>query len=568
MKLFMCSSTLTSMGLHRLPQGMNFPHFIPSLCFLLLLALGLVLARDYGISWDEKAMYVLGEEAYERVWYGESYPQQTGIRFHGAWFEVLQYAVQEELGLRYARHIFILRHAMNYLTFWVGLLALYGFALRAFGSRWWALCTAFMLVLSPRQFGHAFFNGRDIPTMSLFALAMLTLLVVIERPRLWTALLHGITSGLLLALRVGGLFMLLFTITLPLLRILADVLCKRRLPLKRYGMAFAVFVVICALTTVVFWPLLWDHPLQHFLDAMENMMTSQQNPGGFFMGKHIGTAPWYWLPIHIVITTPLLYLALFLVGMTHLAIAGWRRPQSLLTEHFPLVLSFLWFTIPFATVILLKADLFDEWRHMYFLYPAFLLLAVHGLRSLLLSSAALKFGPARRWCRRLLLTLCTISFANTGIWMVRNHPLEYIYFSLPSSWVEGNFALDYWGLSFRQGFEWILAHDPAPQVSAYVTSSPGWENPNILTREQRQRLFVILNKEAKYILDNFRLTNYVHTIPDVYKIHSITVSGMEVLGIYRNPLWKPETEPRKDVNAENREIQMFFDPDDQRWFEK
>src|SRR5438045_3316324 len=85
--------------------------------FAALLIIGLVVAKDYGISWDEKSMHVLGEEAFNYMFHGKAYPTNVGIRFHGAWFEILQYAVESLLHLRYARTIYILRHAMSYIFF-------------------------------------------------------------------------------------------------------------------------------------------------------------------------------------------------------------------------------------------------------------------------------------------------------------------------------------------------------------------------------------------------------------------------------------------------------------------
>jgi hypothetical protein len=79
--------------------------------FTAIAALGCLIASDYGISWDEKAMVILGHQAYAFMSNGSPYPESLGIRFHGSFIEILLYAFPQTLGLRYARHIFILRHA-------------------------------------------------------------------------------------------------------------------------------------------------------------------------------------------------------------------------------------------------------------------------------------------------------------------------------------------------------------------------------------------------------------------------------------------------------------------------
>ncbi len=528
--------------------------------FALILLLGIAIAKDYGISWDEKAMYVLGEKAYGFIRFGKEYPVYPGIRFHGAWFEVLQYAVQELLGLRYARDMFILRHALNFGTFWIGLLAIYGIALRTFKSRSWALVAMLMFLLSPRQFGHAFFNGRDIPAMALFTVKIFTLLVLVEKPTARNAFLHGIASGLVVAMRVGLLFLPVYTVLFLGLKMCADFKRDRSVAWKRYAVAFGTYVVTSIVATVAFWPLLWQRPLRHLLDALQNMLWEQQAPGGFYWGETVGSLPWHWVPVHIISKTPLLYVLLACVGIVVLVVRLWRRPVSALSDDRNTLLFFLWFILPIFAVIFLHATLFDEWRHLYFVYPALLLLSVSGLHGIWQFLSGLRLR-VRNVLRAALVIVCAGSFAGTSIWMVQNHPLQYVYFSIPSRFVEGKFELDYWGLSFRQGFEWILEHDTDDLISVSVTSSPGWENLNILTQEQRRRLTVRRQFDTKYVLDNFRWHQYRHDIPDEFKVHSIMVSGMEVLGIYRNPKWVPGSDTEKD-RMEDYEIQMRFDPKD------
>ncbi|HLC66305.1 hypothetical protein A2635_03625 [Candidatus Peribacteria bacterium RIFCSPHIGHO2_01_FULL_51_9] len=528
--------------------------------FIILLFGGIAIAKDYGISWDEKAMYVLGEEAYEYIVKGEAYPTSPSIRFHGAWFEVLQYFVQEVLQLRFARSIFMMRHMMNYVTFWIGMLAIYGIALHTFRSRPWALVAVLMMLLSPRQFGHAFFNGRDIPAMAFFTLKMFTLLLFIERPSPKHAFLHGIASGLVIATRVGLLFLPLYTVLFLALRMLSDVVTLKTVDWKRYGILFMIYGCTFCIATVVFWPLLWEHPILSALEALKNMLWEQQDSGGFYFGENIDYLPWHWVPVHIISKTPLLYVTFALLAVMMLIFETCRRPSALLKEQRNTFLFFLWFILPIFTVIALHATLFDEWRHLYFIYPALILLAITGIRGLLRYSVHLH-ARIKTLLQAGILIFVVGSFLQTAIWMVRNHPLQYVYFSLPSQWVEGRFELDYWGLSFRQGLEWILAHDEGDPISVTVTSSPGWEALNILTQEQRQRLLIRRQFDTKYILDNFRWKQYVRNIPDEYKVHSIYVSGMEVLGIYRNPDWAPEAD-RAQPRMEDFEVQMYFNPVD------
>jgi hypothetical protein len=76
--------------------------------------------------------------------------------------------------------------------------------------------------------------------------------------------------------------------------------------------------------------------------------------------------------------------------------------------------------------------------------------------------------------------------------MVQAHPQEQLYFSfLPSSEVAHLFERDYWGLSYRQGLEWIAAHDPAPVLNVMgQDEAPMRNNLDMLKPEVRSRFRV------------------------------------------------------------------------------
>src|SRR3989338_5156887 len=132
----------------------------------------------------------------------------------------------------------------------------------------------------------------------------------------------------------------------------------KAIPWKRYATLLAIYFGIFMCAVVAFWPLLWEQPLTNFFEAVHNMMTSQNQPGGLYFGKQIDRTPWHWVPMHFVTKTPLLYVGLFLIGVAAFLAEAIYRPLQLLTEHRDLLLFFSWFAIPLLIVIVLQADLF------------------------------------------------------------------------------------------------------------------------------------------------------------------------------------------------------------------
>jgi len=249
--------------------------------------------------------------------------------------------------------------------------------------------------------------------------------------------------------------------------------------------------------------------------------------GRYFEGN---TIPWHYIPVWIAISTPLLYTAAALFG-TATSIAfffrrGGSRKDKL--ERFAIV---AWFVAPIISVIALKSIVYDSWRHLFFIYPAFLILALEGLRSALrfLARVPTRAGTAGRIG---LAVLCVVSLVSTATFMVANHPLQQVYFSLPRRAVAGRFELDYWGASYRQAFEKLLATDPDPMIAIRVDNLPGALNLDILPVADRRRLKLVGRRgESKYLLTNMRYYyDFDYGYPEAFAIES---GGIKILKVFR-----------------------------------
>jgi hypothetical protein len=72
------------------------------------------------------------------------------------------------------------------------------------------------------------------------------------------------------------------------------------------------------------------------------------------------------------------------------------------------------------------------------------------------------------------------------------------------------FELDYWGNSYKQGLEYILASDPSPVIALAVQNSPGEFNGMILPPAARRRIIYVrpltvdlgLNRQIQKFIDS------------------------------------------------------------------
>ena len=146
-----------------------------------LLAAGVVLARDYGPSWDEGNTVPFGKEMLSAYTQMRRPTEWTGIiTFYGP-----AYLAFTEAIVGVGRHLAVgwrsveLRHFVYFLSLPVAAASLYDLATR-WVSRIAALTGALLFVTQPLFWGHAFINPKDMPFLALFALSMALGMNVVE----------------------------------------------------------------------------------------------------------------------------------------------------------------------------------------------------------------------------------------------------------------------------------------------------------------------------------------------------------------------------------------------------
>jgi hypothetical protein len=236
----------------------------------------------------------------------------------------------------------------------------------------------------------------------------------------------------------------------------------------------------------------------------------------------------------ILVTTPLLYLACFFVGigsvLTRLVARNWRLWQ---TEAEMQDLLFVGLSLaPLLAVVALHSVLYDGWRQLYFIYPAFVLLAIRGFL-VLWQWATRRQSATIRWT---LAGLATLSMLITATQMVRDHPLQNVYFNaLAGEPVQERYELDYWGQSYLQGLKYIVAHDDRPAVKINAPSEMmgiADFNRHMLKKEDIDRcVFVDKVEDADYFITNYRW--HPQSYPYNHEVFRAEVSGVRVLSVFK-----------------------------------
>lgn len=512
---------------------MTFRRLLIAGSFIAMLLIGVLAHDEYGVSADEPAMKKFGHDTFSYLFEDADPPSAIDWTFHGPAVQLLLAAAQRVMGFTDGADIWFLRHLINFLIFFAGLVCFYVLAKTYIDDWRLALLATAFLFLSPRIFAHAFFNPKDLPALSFFIMSAYTLTLVWERPRIHRLLLHALVTGLLISLRTFGLiiplvgFGYLFSDWLHILRQSDASDRDRRASLQK----IVLYPLAIITATIAVWPALWEAPIKNFLMAVTDNLS--RDGGGLYMGALIRELPWHYLFVWIGITTPLLYSVFFLAGCVLLLWHVLPHPVSFAKHERLRVLVFMWLFLPFIAFVVLRPGIFDGWRHLFFVYPAFLLI---GLDFLAWAWAVINDMAAttmRRIVKVIAVAILILSITSPAWWMLRNHPFEYAYFSIPASFADGNFELDSWGLSYRAGLEYILATDKREKLTVYAASRVAVAGADTLPLAEWERLYFVDSGEADYVLDTFAPNGYQKVMPAERALHSIVVDGVTILTVYK-----------------------------------
>ena len=430
-------------------------------CGLFLLT-GLVAAGDYGLDPDEPNQretaranldYILGRAASIESW-------NYHDRVYGVAFELPLLLIERALGLEDYYYIHRLRATLIHLFFIVGAFFCYRLAYRLFNNRLIALFALLIFLLHPRIYAHSFLNSKDIPFLTLFVMALYLLERAFRRDTPAAFILLGVAVGLLTNIRVMGVMLLPAVIAMRGLDLLYAGGGPERKNILRNG---GLFILAAGLTLYAVTPYAWANPGDYLAASLELTVNHPSVLKQLFQGEWI---PSNELPPHyngtwFSITMPPLLLLLGGLGIAAVLARGIGRPGAVFRNNrrrFWLLL-LACFLLPPLAAMLLGSNQYQDWRHLYFLYAPFVLLAAGGLGWL---AAA---GPGRRLGRVGAYGLTGLGLGLALLQMAQLHPLQYSYFNFlvdrtAPEYLRAQYGLDYGQLATRAAWEELLAGRP------------------------------------------------------------------------------------------------------------
>ena len=454
-------------------------------CALFLLV-GLATAGDYGRGLDagnqrQTAVgnldYVLGQA--DRI---ESFNDHD--RLYGVAFELP--LLLAEGGLEDLYYVNRLRLTLTHLFFIIGGFFCYRLAYRLFGSRRLALIALLIFLLHPRIYAHSFVNSKDLPFLSMFVIALYLLERAFRRDTLGAFVLLGIAVGLLTNLRIMGIMLFPAIIALRGL----DLFYAGGGPERKHILLTAGgFLLAAGLTLYAVTPYAWANPVDYLaaslnLTANHPTIVRELFQGEWFLSDQL---PPHYNAVWFAITTPLLMLLLGSLGIALAGARGFRRPGAALRNNrrrLQLLLPAC-FLLPPLAAALLGSNQNNDWRHFYFLYVPFGLLAAGGLGWL-----AHSFSRQRPW-RAGLYGLAVSGLGLTLLQMAQLHPVSYLYFNAlvnrdTPEYLRMQYLLSHSPLTRPAALQYLLKSHPGETLALHTRRLTDFELRPPADRERLQ----------------------------------------------------------------------------------
>lgn len=506
----------------------SYKHYIALILLGIFTIIGVIVSDDYGMSWDEPVQREMGLVSYNYIAKGDTRIHTYIEKDHGVGFELPLVLIEYALGQEDTEDIYATRHLVTHLFFLLGAFIFYLLSSKLFNSKTIGIIAFLALVCHPRLYAQSFVNSKDIPFLVAFIFSLSACYRAYLKKDTVSHILLGIAIGYATSIRM----MSLIFIAIILFFILIDLLRAKQNKQSRL-LAFTnpiTFLVATAITTFIFWPMLWIRPFANFAEAYVDMSKFRWANSLLFDGEMIFSLelPWYYLPKYMFITTPILWLIAGVGGMIYTIVNAIRKPINCITDANKrfILTNLLVFTGTLSAIIVLDSVVYDGWRHVYYIYPALLIMTM----------ATLHYLQQKVRVKHLVVITCTIQVISTGIYMVRNHPYQMTYFnrfvSHDDEYLRYHYEMDYWGIAIKDAHMFLLDYDTSSEIKVYNTLAPIYNNYLTLSKQERERIQLVgCNDGAVYFITNFRGHPQEFDYPE--KIYEVKAQGSTILAVYK-----------------------------------
>ena len=545
------------------------------LVFLGILITGLLVYPDYGFNMDEKfhrangfywlkylAEFFQINYLYElsdlKLLSSSSFTQEPidYLNKYGIVFDVPAALTEIVLKLEEPIQYHQMRHLMVFIYFFLGLIFFYKLLYNRFRNIYISLIGVILFFLTPRIFGDSFQNTKDIIFITFLIISVYYYFKSLDNFDYKNIILFALFSSVATSTRIMGILLPLSLILFYFL----EILCNKKDIIKYKKIIF--YFIFYFFFLYIHWPVLWENGFKEITALIGGGIgnfVGKTGPFGFgpefvyFNGDFHSTdnIPYSYFFIWILITTPILQLGLFFIGLginfnnLYINLIKIDKIKKKHTYDFWSNVSekkdfyiFIIFIIIFLALTFLDVKQYNSWRMVYFLNFFIIYIAVFGINEIYKKiKNNLKIIKS--------LSLILLFFLIFNIYRLHlYHPYQAFYFSeLLTKEYKQKFEVDYTGLSSIDFFRSIPNLEEKKIKVGAISWYPIWRYVELLNETKKnniQVLFDVKRKEADYLYtnriynDNIKINDKRYRIPENFiKFKELIVDDIIIYEMYK-----------------------------------
>ena len=528
---------------------------------VLYIIIGISTFKDYGMSIDEGAQRKHSLVSYKYIWEDclggdlsgfevfsniPDLEDYAGAKYYGVLLQLPFVLIESffDFSLQ-TRTIYLIRHLGTLCYCCLGFIFFYLFLKKVFKNRGYAFFGLLLISLYPRFFGEKFYNIKDLVFVAVCCLSYYGIALYLENGR---KIRYGILAGLFFAIctssrMMGAMFPIILVAYLLLQDILSKAFTNEKVRLGRFSVPSWLKCVIDYCSIIVpyflFWylvtPAAWGkNVFTTFIQAFTYFgYYGAWNGTSLFAGQNLPPEemPWHYVYTWIGITVPIYCIVLFFIGHAYwfkcaAGIKDWF--EKALAENKYISLSAAMFWGPSVLVALHIIKVYNAWRHVYFIFCPFVILAVYGLKFILELGA----GKVTDIIKKAAVCLIAICMAVQVRWLYINHPHQNLYFNEIGKPIAAQFDRDYWKSTVYDLLNYILANDKRKLLT--VGPSYIYEINIMLLPDYEKERILADNDEPDYFLDTYDgIVGNDYCPEGYYEYYSVVIDGTKMGTVYK-----------------------------------
>ena len=445
---------------------------------------------------------------------------------------------------KYSNELYsFLWHLYTFIIFYIGAIILYKICILLFKNRKVGIMGLLIYIFSPRIFADGLYNNKDIVLLTLLLGVIYFGIKFIQEKNYKNAIILGIVSAFAFNVKIIGLFA--FGVVGLFYLINYIISCKKEKKfLKKELLVGLTAIIVMLIAFIIITPAIWGNgfkPIEYIkycISQSSNFL--RWNGKILFEGKIIDYSknqklPYYYLPKMIFITIPIYHCILFIIGLFYI-IKNYIKKNNIKINNYMLMI-FIIMIVPILVDVITKAKIYNGWRHFYFIYGPFTLIAIYAIYNLYNN---IKNKKALLSILLIFIIFYIISCIYYGI-----NGTAYYNILVNYNSVEDKYQLDYYGVTAKQVLIKAIENKTKDKIYVYSDKlgfNKLWNNYYVLSKNNMDKMYITkdLNKYKKwkkegkevYIFYN-NVSSNKKIIKGHKKVYSVTSWGNDVSALYK-----------------------------------